>query len=335
MAQIQGLAAHAAGSELLPLRYEPGKLGAQEVEIAVTHCGVCHSDLHLIANDWGISQFPFIPGHEIIGTVAATGSEVRSLEIGQRVGLGWQSNSCGQCEWCMRGQENLCPDSEGTCVHRHGGYADLVRANARFVIPIPDALPSEQTAPLLTGGITVYNPMRIYGVNPSTRVGVVGIGGLGHLAIQFARVFGAQVTAFSSTLAKEEDARSLGAHHFVNSRETKAVKDVAGSFDFLLTTVNADQDWGSLLQTLRPTGSLWFVGIPPSPVSVSAFPLVSGLRTIGGSPVGSPFRLREMLDVAARHGVKAITERFPMEKANEAIEKVKKGKVRYRAVLAN
>jgi uncharacterized zinc-type alcohol dehydrogenase-like protein len=319
----------------LPLRYEPGKLGAQEVEIAVTHCGVCHSDLHLIANDWGISQFPFIPGHEIIGTVAATGSEVRSLEIGQRVGLGWQSNSCGQCEWCMRGQENLCPDSEGTCVHRHGGYADLVRANARFVIPIPDALPSEQTAPLLTGGITVYNPMRIYGVNPSTRVGVVGIGGLGHLAIQFARVFGAQVTAFSSTLAKEEDARSLGAHHFVNSRETKAVKDVAGSFDFLLTTVNADQDWGSLLQTLRPTGSLWFVGIPPSPVSVSAFPLVSGLRTIGGSPVGSPFRLREMLDVAARHGVKAITERFPMEKANEAIEKVKKGKVRYRAVLAN
>ncbi len=335
MAQIQGLAAHAAGSELLPLRYEPGKLGAHEVEIAVTHCGVCHSDLHLIANDWGISQFPFIPGHEIIGTVAATGSEVRSLEIGQRVGLGWQSNSCGQCEWCMRGLENLCPNSEGTCVHRHGGFADRVRANARFVVPIPDALPSEQSAPLLTAGVTVYNPMRIYGVNPSSRVGIVGIGGLGHLAIQFARVFGAHITAFSTTLAKEEDARSLGAHHFVNSLETKAMKDVAGSLDFLLTTVNADQDWGTLLQTLRPTGSLWFVGIPPSPVSVSAFPLVSGLRTIGGSPVGSPFRLREMLDVAARHGVKAITERFPMEKANEAIEKVKKGKVRYRAVLAN
>ena len=335
MAQIQGLAAHAAGSELLPLKYDPGKLGAREVEIAITHCGICQSDLHLIANDWGISQYPFIPGHEIIGTVAALGSEVRSLELGQRVGLGWQSNSCGECEWCMRGQENLCASSEGTCVHRHGGYADRVRANARFVIPIPDALPSEQTAPLLCGGITVYNPLRINGVNPSSRVGIVGIGGLGHLAIQFARAFGAEVTAFSTTLAKEEEARSLGAHHFVNSRETKSMKEVTGALDFLLTTVNADQDWGAYLQALRPNGSLWFVGVPPSPVSVHAFPLISGQRTVGGSPVGSPFRLREMLDVAARHGVKATTERFPMEKANEAIEKVRKGKVRFRAVLAN
>jgi uncharacterized zinc-type alcohol dehydrogenase-like protein len=335
MALIQGLAAHAAGSELLPLRYDPGKLGAHEVEIAITHCGVCHSDLHLIANDWGISQYPFIPGHEIIGTVAALGNEVRSLELGQRVGLGWQSNSCGQCEWCMRGQENLCPSSEGTCVHRHGGFADHVRANACFVVPIPDTLPSEQTAPLLGGGITVYNPMRIFGVNPSTRVGIVGIGGLGHLALQFARVFGAHVTAFSTTLAKEEEARILGAHHFVNSLESKAMKEVAGSLDFILTTVNADQDWGAYLLALRPNGTLWFVGVPPSPVAVHAFPLISGLRSIGGSPVGSPFRLREMLDVAARHGVKATTERFPMAKANEAIEKVKKGKVRYRAVLAN
>jgi uncharacterized zinc-type alcohol dehydrogenase-like protein len=335
MAQIPGLAAHAAGSELLPLKYDPGKLGAREVEIAITHCAICHSDLHLIANDWGISQYPFIPGHEIVGTVAALGSEVRSLEVGQRVGLGWQSNSCGQCEWCMSGQENLCASSEGTCVHRHGGYADRVRANARFVVPIPDALPSEQTAPLLCGGITVYNPLRINGVNPSTRVGVVGIGGLGHLAIQFARAFGAEVTAFSTTLAKEEEARSLGAHHFVNSRETKSMKEVTGALDFLLTTVNADQDWGAYLQALRPNGTLWFVGVPPSPVSVHAFPLISGQRTIGGSPVGSPFRLREMLDVAARHGVKATTERFPMDKANEAIDKVKKGKVRYRAVLAN
>ena len=335
MAMIQGLAAHAAGSELLPLKYDPGKLGLHEVEIAITHCGVCHSDLYLIANDWGISQYPFIPGHEIIGAVTALGTEVRSLELGQRVGLGWQSNSCGQCEWCMSGRENLCASSEGTCVHRHGGYADRVRADARFVVPIPDALPSEQTAPLLGGGITVYNPMRIYGVNPSSRVGVVGIGGLGHLAIQFARVFGAHVTAFSTNIAKEEEARTLGAHAFVNSLESKAMKEVAGSLDFLLTTVNADQDWGAYLQALRPNGALWFVGVPPSPVCVHAFPLVSGLRTIGGSPVGSPFRLREMLDVAARHGVKAITERFPMEKANEAIDKVRKGKVRYRAVLAN
>ena len=335
MGQIQGLAAHAAGAELLPYRYDPGKLGASEVEIAISHCGICHSDLHLIANDWGISQYPFIPGHEIIGTVSAMGPEVRNFEIGQRVGLGWQSNSCGQCEWCTRGQENLCALSEGTCVHRNGGYADRVRANARFVIPMPEALPSEQAAPLLCGGITVYNPLRINHVNPSSRVGVVGIGGLGHLAIQFARVFGAEVFAFSTSVGKEEEARALGAHHFIHSRETKSMKEVAGALDFILTTVNADQDWGTFLGTLRPNGALWFVGVPPSPVSVHAFPLISGLRTIGGSPIGSPARIREMLDVAARHGVKATTERFPMARANDAIEKVKRGKVRYRAVLAN
>jgi len=335
MAQIQGLAAHAAGAELLPYHYDPGKLGLQQVEITISHCGICHSDLHLISNDWGISQYPFIPGHEIIGTVAAVGAEVRSLEVGQRVGLGWQSNSCGVCEWCTRGMENLCPEAEGTCVHRNGGYAGAVRANARFVIPIPEVLSSENTAPLLCGGITVYNPLRTHGVNPSSRVGVVGIGGLGHLAIQFARVFGAEVTAFSTSPAKEEEARSLGAHNFVNSRDTKALKDAASSQDFIISTVNADQDWGTFVQALRPTGTLCFVGVPPSPVAVHAFPLISGLRSISGNPTGSPYRLKEMLDVAARHGVKALIESFPMAKANEAIEKVKKNKVRYRAVLAN
>lgn len=335
MPQIQGLAAHAAGAELLPFHYDPGKLGSQEVEIAITHCGICHSDLHLISNDWGISHYPFIPGHEVIGAVSAVGNEVRGLEVGQRVGLGWQSNSCGVCEWCLRGLENLCPDAEGTCVHRHGGYADRVRANARFVIPIPEALSSEQSAPLLCGGITVYSPMRTHGINPSSRVGIVGIGGLGHIALQFARVFGARVTAFSTSAAKEKEARALGADDFVNSRESKAMKEIAGSLDFILNTANADQDWGTYLQALRPTGTLCFVGVPPSPVSVHAFPLISGMRTMSGNPTGSPYGLREMLDVAARHGVKASTELFPMAKANDAIEKVRKNKVRYRAVLAN
>jgi len=335
MAQIHGLAAHAAGAELLPYHYDPGQLGTQEVEIAITHCGICHSDLHLISNDWGISQYPFIPGHEVTGTVAAVGSDVSMHKVGDRVGLGWQSNSCGRCEWCMKGMENLCPQSEATCVGRNGGYAEQVRANARFVIPIPEALNSEHAAPLLCGGITVYNPLRSHGINPSSRVGVVGIGGLGHLAIQFARVFGAEVTAFSSSAGKEAEVRALGAHHFVNTRESKAMKEAAGTQDFLLTTVNADQDWGTYVQALRPTGTLCFVGVPPSAISLQAFPLISGLRHVTGSPIGSPHMLREMMDVAARHGVKATTECFPMSKANEAIEKVKKNKVRYRAVLAN
>src|SRR3954464_9223236 len=191
MAQIQGLAAHAAGAELLPFRYEPGDLGPYEVEIEISHCGICHSDLHLIANDWGISHYPFIPGHEIIGTVAAVGDAVRSLKPGVRVGLGWQSNSCGECEWCTRGMENLCPLSEATCVRRHGGYANRVRANLRFVFPIPEALQSDNAAPLLWGGLPFSTPLRSHAVTPSSRVGVIGIGGLGPLAVQFARVFGA------------------------------------------------------------------------------------------------------------------------------------------------
>jgi alcohol/geraniol dehydrogenase (NADP+) len=335
MALIQGLAAHAAGAELLPFRYDPGELGPQELEIRISHCGVCHSDLHLISNDWGVSQYPFIPGHEIVGKIAAVGSGVKSLEVGQRVGVGWQSNSCGLCEWCSRGMENLCPSMEATCVRRNGGYADSVRVNARFAIPIPDAISSEGAAPLLCGGVTVYSPLRAHGVNPSSRVGIVGIGGLGHMALQFARVFGAEVTAFSTSEAKEEEARALGAHGFVNTRESRAVRDVAGKFDFILTTINADQDWNAYIQSLRPTGTLCFVGVPPSPVSVNAFPLVAGIRTITGSPIGSPHMLREMMEVAARHGVKAQTERFPMAKVNDAIDKVKKNKVRYRAVLAN
>jgi uncharacterized zinc-type alcohol dehydrogenase-like protein len=335
MSVIQGLAAHAAGAELLPYRYEPGPLGPWEVEIDISHCGICHSDLHLIANDWGTSQYPFIPGHEIIGTVAAVGSGVSSVSVGQRVGLGWQSNSCGQCEWCTQGMENLCPGAEATCVRRHGGYANRIRANARFVIAVPEALPSEQAAPLLCGGITVYNPLRTHGVNPSSRVGVVGIGGLGHLAIQFARVFGAEVTAFSTSEAKEEEARELGAHNFVNTRETKSMQAVANSMDFIVSTVNADLDWGILIQALRPTGTLCLVGVPPSPVALQAFPLIAGMRAVTGNPTGSPYRLREMMEVAARHGVQARTERFAMAKANEAIAKVKKNKIRYRAVLAN
>jgi alcohol/geraniol dehydrogenase (NADP+) len=335
MAIIQGLAAHAAGAELLPFKYDPGELGPHDVEIRISHCGVCHSDLHLISNDWGLSQYPFIPGHEIVGKVTAVGVEVKTLAAGQRVGVGWQSNSCGTCEWCSRGMENLCPTAEATCVRRHGGYAQSVRVNARFAIPIPDALGSEGAAPLLCGGITVYNPMRSHGVNPSSRVGVVGIGGLGHIALQFARVFGAEVTAFSTSEAKEKEAKALGAHHFVNTRESKMMREVAGTFDFILTTINADQDWMSYIQALRPTGTLCFVGMPPSPVSFNALPLISGIRTITGSPIGSPHMLREMIDVAARHGVKAQTEGFPMAKVNEAVEKVKKNKVRYRAVLAN
>ena len=335
MAIIKGYAVHAAGAELLPFKDDPGDLKPGDVEIAVTHCGVCHSDASLIDNDWGMSQYPFIPGHEVVGTIAAVGSAVQGFAVGDRVGVGWQADSCGRCEWCRKGEENLCPQVQPTCVHRHGGYADALRVNWRFAIKIPAALDSEATAPLLCGGITVYSPMRTLGINPSSRVGVIGIGGLGHLALQFARVFGADVTAFSSSANKEEEALKLGAHHFVNSRESKAVNGLAGSFDLIISTINADQDWASYVNTLRPHGTLCFVGVAPKPVTLPAFPLISSMRSVCGSNIGNPSRIAEMLDIAARHDIKAKVEHFKMSEANQAVKRVRKSQVRYRAVLSN
>jgi uncharacterized zinc-type alcohol dehydrogenase-like protein len=335
MSELHGLAVHAAGAQLLPYKFDPGELQPNEVEIKISHCGVCHSDVHLIDNDWGFSKYPFIPGHEIVGTVLAVGSSVKDRATGERVGVGWQADSCGVCEWCRQGDEHLCAQSQPTCVGRNGGYADKIRVNSRFAIPVPEALESENVAPLLCGGITVYSPLRNHGVRPSSRVGVIGIGGLGHIGLQFAKAFGAEVTAFSTSKDKEAEAKSLGAHHFVNTRDTGALKKVVGSFDFLLSTVSADQDWQAYVNALRPKGVLCVVGVPPSPMQIQAFPLISQQKAISGSQTGSPRDLHEMLDVAARHGVKAITERFPMAKANDAVARVKKNQVRYRAVLAN
>jgi uncharacterized zinc-type alcohol dehydrogenase-like protein len=335
MSEIHGLGVHAAGAQLLAYKYDPGALPANEVEIKISHCGVCHSDVHLIDNDWGMSKYPFIPGHEIVGTVIAVGSAVKDRVMGERVGVGWQADSCGICEWCRQGEEHLCAKSQPTCVGRNGGFADKIRVNSRFAIPVPAALESENAAPLMCAGITVYSPLRNHEVRPSSRVGVIGIGGLGHLGVQFAKAFGAEVTAFSTSKDKEAEARKLGAHHFVNTRDTGALKKIAGSFDLLLSTVNADQDWQAYVTALRPKGRLCLVAASPSPIQVQAFSLIGGQKAISGSPTGSPRDLFEMLDVAARHGVKAVTEKFAMAKANDAVAKVKKSQVRYRAVLAN
>jgi uncharacterized zinc-type alcohol dehydrogenase-like protein len=335
MSEIKGLAVHAAGAELLPYRYTVGELGPNEVEVKISHCGVCHSDVHLIDNDWGISKYPFIPGHEIVGTVTSVGSSVQDRKPGERVGIGWQADSCGYCEWCRQGDEHLCAQSQPTCVGRNGGYAGAIRVNSRFAIPVPEALESENVAPLLCGGITVYSPLRNWLARPASRVGVIGIGGLGHMGVQFARAFGCEVTAFSTSKDKEAEARSLGAHHFVNTRDNGAIKKVAGSFDLILSTVSADQDFQSFVTALRPKGTLVVLGVPTSPLQIAAFSLLAGQKAVAGSPTGSPRDLHEMLDVAARHNIKAITERFAMKDANQAIAKVKKNQVRYRAVLAN
>ncbi|MBN1206896.1 MAG: NAD(P)-dependent alcohol dehydrogenase [Myxococcaceae bacterium] len=331
--KIQAFAAPGKGQPLEPFEYEPSPLAPHDIEVRISHCGICHSDLHLVNNDWGMSRYPLVPGHEIIGTITQVGSAVTRLAPGQRVGIGWQADSCGECEWCARGEENLCSRSAPTCVGRHGGFARSIRVNGHFAIPVPDGLGSENAAPLLCAGITVYSPLRAHNLGPQHRVGVIGIGGLGHLALQFARAFGCEVTAFSSSADKEAEARRLGAHHFAATRSPEALKRLAGSFDFILSTANADLPWLDYVSALRPYGTLCFVAAPPSNLSVPVFPLLSANKRIVGSTIGGTAALRELLEVAARHGVKAQTERFPLAQVNQAMARVARNEVRYRAVL--
>ncbi len=310
--------------------YEKPALKDNEIEVKITHCGICHSDIHLIDNDWGISKYPLIPGHEIIGTVEEIGKNVKHLKKGMRVGIGWQADSCGYCEYCLKGMEQLCSRNQPTCVGRPGGFAQSIIVNSKFAIPVPDDLDSVNAAPLLCAGITVYNPLRIYDVKPYMKVGVIGIGGLGHLAIQFAHALGCEVTAFSSTKDKEEEAKKLGAHHFVSIKDTSLNK-YKNYFDFIISTVFVDLDWKVFISLLKPNGQLNFVGAGGN-INIP-IPMLLNNKIISGSAIGSPAMIYEMFQFAARHKILAKTEVFPLENVNEAIQKIKENKVRYRAVL--
>jgi uncharacterized zinc-type alcohol dehydrogenase-like protein len=315
-----------------PFEYEPAPLGPHDVEIAISHCGICHSDVHLVDGDWGVGAYPMVPGHEIVGSVVAAGPAVRHLKPGERVGVGWQRSACLTCEVCIRGEENLCRSDEATCVNHHGGFADRIRVDARFAFPIPDALPSEEAAPLLCGGVTVYAPLSRL-ARSSMRVGIVGVGGLGHLGIQFARAMGCEVTALSSTPEKEDDARRLGAHHFVVTREGEAMAGLAHTLDLVLSTAFIAQDWPRLVSALRPNGTLCLVGVPSEPLTLSAGALLGAQRSVTGSAIGGRPAIRRMLEFAARHGVGAEAQSRPMAEADAALDDVRQGRARYRAVL--
>ena len=238
---IHAFAARGPGAALHPFAYELRELGAYEIDIELSHCGVCHSDIHLIDNDWNISHYPLVPGHEIVGIVRATGFKVKQLSVGQRVGVGWQSGSCLRCEWCLNGYENLCRNKVLTCVKRYGGFADFVRSDSRFAFAIPDSLDSASAAPLLCAGLTVYAPMKRFGLHPHHCVGIVGIGGLGHIALQFAHALDCEVTAFSTHPQKEEDSFAFGADHFVNSSDENEMLKTKRTLDFILSTASAPQ----------------------------------------------------------------------------------------------
>jgi len=333
MTMIKAYAAHEPGGELKPFEYQPGLLGEEEVEISVEYCGICHSDLSMLDNEWGMTKYPFVPGHEVVGTIAALGNRVTELNLGQRVGLGWFSRSCRVCEWCMSGNQNLCLDAEGTIVGRPGGFADRVRAHYSWVLPLPQGINPGNAGPLFCGGITVFNPIVQFDVKPTDRVGVIGIGGLGHMALRFLQAWGCDVTAFSTSPDKEAEALKLGANHFVNSRNPKALESVKNSFDLILSTVNADLDWDAYIAALRPKGRLHLVGVIPNPLSTQIFPMIAAQKSISASPLGSPVTVARMLDFAARHGIEPITETFSFDQVNEAMEKLRSGKPRYRLVL--
>jgi len=319
---------------LQPFTYEPKELGRLDLEITITHCGICHTDVHLVDDDFGWDGFPIVPGHEIVGTVRATGPAVSGFATGQRVGVGWQRSSCMECEWCRRGMETCCAQQQATCVGNYGGYAQAIRVDSRFVFALPETLPSAGVAPLLCGGATVYTPLR-ENAAPWSRVGVIGVGGLGHLALRFASAFGCEVTAFSTSPAKEPEARSLGAHRFVNSRDPDQMEKCVNSLDLLLSTVPADLDWSAWLNLLRPRGALTLVGVPPGMVSVPAGGLIVGQKAIRGSIVANRSTLEEMLRFAALNGITAQTESMPMAEVNTGLQRVRENRARYRVVLEN
>ncbi len=329
---INAYAAKEAGGKLEKFEFDPGELGHDEVEINVEYCGVCHSDLSMWKNEWEMSEYPLVPGHEVAGTVGKVGEGVTKFKEGDRVGLGWTAGSCMSCSQCMSGDHNLCGESESTIIGRHGGFADKIRAKSSWVIAIPDSLDTAKVGPLFCAGVTVFNPIIQSGVKPTDKVAVVGIGGLGHLALQFLNAWGCDVTAFSTSPDKEEEIKDLGAHHFVNSRDEDDLKSVAGKFDFILVTVNADLPWDLYANALAPKGKLHLVGAAEK-IELTVFPLLMGQRSLGGSIIGSPETQRQMLEFCGRHDITPMVDEFPMEQVNEALKFVEDGKARYRAVL--
>ena len=335
MSTARAWAADEAGGAFRPFEYDQGPIGADEVEVAVDYCGLCHSDYSMWRNEWGITAYPFVGGHEVIGKVVDRGAAVEHLQIGQTVGVGWFARGDAMSRHSMCGDHHLSPGNQPLIVGRHGGFADKVRCQALWALPLPDDLPADSAGPLFCGGATVFNPLVQFDVKPTDRVGVIGIGGLGHLALQFLNKWGCEVTAFTSSPDKAAEAKAFGAHHTIDSRDTEAWKPARGRFDLLLSTVAVDLDWGRLLRTLAPRGRLHLVGVSPSPAQIRVNQLMANQLSFSSSPVGGPAVAAQMLDFCARHEIKPQIEMFKMSEIDAAMAHLHDGKARYRIVLAN
>jgi len=333
--KVSGYATHGPHEKLKPFSYEMGELGSEQVDIRVINCGICHSDLSMINNDWGMTAYPIVPGHEIIGEIIAAGNAVKNVKVGDKVGLGWFSGSCMSCHECMDGSQHLCTSAEFTIGGRHGGFADHVRSHWSWAIPLPDGIDLAKAGPLLCGGITVFNPIIFAGAKATDKVGVIGIGGLGHMALKFLNKWGCEVIAFSSNPDKKKSIMEMGATRVVDSTNPEELAKIAGSLNFILNTTNVTLDWNSYLVALAPKGKFHNVGAVLEPMAIPAFTLLTGEKSVAGSPLGSPALTRTMLEFCVRHDIYPITEEFPMTQVNEAINHLESGKARFRIVLKN
>ncbi len=332
MTKAYGFAARKPGGLFESIEFELPSLGPDDVEIDVESCGICHSDMSMLDNEWGLTQYPFIGGHEVIGKIRARGANVPDLKEGDRVGLGWYARSCMNCNPCLSGDHNLCPKVEGTITHQAGGFADKVRCHWGWASKIPAGLDPVKCGPLLCGGITVFNPLVQHSISPMSSVAVIGIGGLGHMAIMFAKAWGCEVTAISRSRDKEAEARALGAVHYIATSEVGALQVAAGKFDLIINTTNAELPWDEYVSTLAPRGNLHTVGAAPR-IDATVFPMLLGQKSLSFSPLGSIVTTRKMLEFASRHRVEPVTEVYAMQDINEAFEKLRNGSPRYRLVL--
>ncbi|MGN6781187.1 MAG: NAD(P)-dependent alcohol dehydrogenase [Marmoricola sp.] len=339
--QVNAYAAPAAGEPLAPLTIERREVGPQDVLIAIEYAGICHSDIHTVNGDWGPQPFPVVPGHEIVGTVTEVGSEVTRHAVGDRVGVGCMVNSCGECVNCRAGEEQFCvkgmigtyaaTDVDGTTTQ--GGYSTHVVVDEDFVLSVPEGIDPAAAAPLLCAGITTYTPLKKWGAGPGKKVAVVGLGGLGHMAVKIAHAMGAEVTVLSQSLKKQEDGLRLGADDYRATSERSTFKELRSTFDLIINTVSAPLDMNAYLGLLAVDGTLVNVGAPPEPLPVNAFSLINGRRSFAGSLIGGVAMTQEMLDFCAEHGIGAEVEVIGADEINEAYERVLASDVRYRFVI--
>ena len=341
MFTTKAFAAQDSKKPLAPFKFDRREVGPRDVLIDIHFCGICHSDIHQVRDEWSHSLYPMVPGHEIVGVVAQVGAQVKKFKAGDKAGVGCMVDSCRECPECRDGEEQYCksPIFTYNCKEKdgktltQGGYSTRIVVDEDFVLRLPDNLPLNATAPLLCAGITTYSPLRHWKAGPGKKVAVLGLGGLGHMAVKIANAMGAEVAVLSRSRSKEADAKRLGAKHYYAMGEADAFTKLERTFDLIICTVSVDVDWSGYLKTLKRDGTMVVLGVPPKSPVVEAGSLIFGRHSLAGSLIGGIRETQEMLDFCGRHGIVSDIEMIPIQKVNEAYERVIKGDVKFRFVI--